>query len=780
MKIQLLFYSLILFFSLRSSGTNYYFSSSGNDSNTGLSTSDAWKSIEKLEGVTLFPGDSVLLKRGEIFIGQITIHHSGTATRPIVVSAYGDPLLPAPRLTGATSIPTWTVLPTDSKLYYSTVKMPVKQLYLNDQLLDLARYPNSPNMLIAASGLAIGTLKEAGTSALNQATDYWKGTTVRFRSINWTWEYAQVSSFKNKTLFFTTDVRYAMQSGFKFYIENKREQLDAKNEWYYDGISQQLLFYPANPSTLQNQNLKAVLYDSGISLDAKVSYVNIIGLLIDKYADCGVVATGANKFIKVENCGFQNIEKIGVKFFRNSTDNLVNNCFLRDIRGRGISFTESSRNTISNNVVRRIGLIPGHGTTGVNGQEGITVELYDETMNEKFDRYDSIANHNIIYHNIVDSTGYIGIRADGQYNTIEKNIIEHSMLILDDGGELYCYNALTKGSRIAYNFILNSASQGTITNGIYIDNRVYNFDIQNNTITKISGQGITINAEAHENRVYNNTLFNNGFGIGFYDWGASPIFGNIVNRNTIVSLNAGSPMVVIASSTGRYNVLVSDSNYFVNPYSDKMFQYQWSKNETFNFATWRNYYPANDVHSKVIANIPSTESIVLFTNKSDSVRNLNLSGCTYTDLDNVPVNDFNLQPFTSKVLRKTDKAACSSVVPDPPYTIPVYYWPSTSTDANIFADDVVFGIISGITQLSDDSEIKIYPNPVKSGTKLCIQNLTVTKKPVYIEIKDIMGKKLYNNVLLKNEIQLPDFKSGIYFIVIEVGEKKITKKFMVE
>lgn len=765
---------LIILFSLSFSklvATNYYFSTSGNNEYTGLNVINAWKSIDMLKSITLLPGDSVLLKRGDVFIGQIEINQSGTEAKPIYVGAFGAANLDVPHLTGATSIPLWILLPSQFKLYYCTVKKPVKQLYLNSRLLDLARYPNSPAMLTAASGLAMGALKEAGTSTLTQTTDYWKGTTVRFRSINWTWEYAQVNGFSNQTLNFTTDVRYAMESGFKFYIENKREQLDAPNEWYYDQTLQQLLYYPTNGGTIQNQNLKAVLYDYGIFLKAGVSFVHVSNLMISKYAESGILASGANKYIEIRNCGVRDIEKIGICFFLKSANNKVNGCFISDVRGRGISFTESSRNTISNNVIKRIGLTPGHGTTGVNGCEGITVELYDETRNKKYDRYDSIANHNIVYHNIIDSTGYIGIRLDGQFNTAERNIIEHIMITLDDGGALYCYNKLTKSSRLANNFILNSAEQGSITNGIYVDNNVYNFDIRNNSISKISGNGITINAEAHDNFVTNNITFNNGSGLGYYDWGSIPITGNKVSKNTFVSMKSDASVIVFASSTGRYeNMAVSDSNYYVNPYSDKLFKYQWNKNESFSFATWRTYAPANDSHSVAIVNLPSTETVVLFTNKTDANRTINLTGCTCSDLNNNAINELVLPPFTSKVLRKADKTKCPALVADPPHIVPFYSWPTPQSEMGILADNSIFGIISGIDNPKLAKDISIYPNPIHAGEQLFFKNLT-PEITATIELNDLQGKTIFVcNYQYNTSFVIPNVRQGMYVLVVKCNK----------
>ncbi len=71
-------------------GTNYYVSSTmGNDSNDGLSPSTAWQTLEKASNATILPGDKVMFKRGDTFIGQLKPNYSGTSGNPITYTAYG-------------------------------------------------------------------------------------------------------------------------------------------------------------------------------------------------------------------------------------------------------------------------------------------------------------------------------------------------------------------------------------------------------------------------------------------------------------------------------------------------------------------------------------------------------------------------------------------------------------------------------------------------------------------------------------------------------------------
>jgi hypothetical protein len=70
--------------------TTYYLDATGgNDSNSGNSVEKAWKSLEKVKSLALKPGDKVLLKKGEIFHGELHIQGKGEANNPVIIDRYG-------------------------------------------------------------------------------------------------------------------------------------------------------------------------------------------------------------------------------------------------------------------------------------------------------------------------------------------------------------------------------------------------------------------------------------------------------------------------------------------------------------------------------------------------------------------------------------------------------------------------------------------------------------------------------------------------------------------
>ncbi len=89
--------------------TYYVDASNGSDAADGLSAQTAWKTIAKVNGAVLFPGDSVLFKRGETWRESLVVPSSGVEGNPIRIDAYGSG--PAPAITGYLELPAgaWSV-----------------------------------------------------------------------------------------------------------------------------------------------------------------------------------------------------------------------------------------------------------------------------------------------------------------------------------------------------------------------------------------------------------------------------------------------------------------------------------------------------------------------------------------------------------------------------------------------------------------------------------------------------------------------------------------------
>lgn len=77
--------------------TTYYVSADGDDTSVGTDTSTAWRSLDKVNATTFKPGDTILLRAGDTWDGQLWPKGSGVAAHPITVDRYGDGAKPAIR-----------------------------------------------------------------------------------------------------------------------------------------------------------------------------------------------------------------------------------------------------------------------------------------------------------------------------------------------------------------------------------------------------------------------------------------------------------------------------------------------------------------------------------------------------------------------------------------------------------------------------------------------------------------------------------------------------------
>lgn len=75
--------------------TYYINSSSGNDANSGTSSSAPWQSIAKINATPLVAGDSVLFARGTSYSECFYVNYSGAYLSPIFIGAYGSGAAPA-------------------------------------------------------------------------------------------------------------------------------------------------------------------------------------------------------------------------------------------------------------------------------------------------------------------------------------------------------------------------------------------------------------------------------------------------------------------------------------------------------------------------------------------------------------------------------------------------------------------------------------------------------------------------------------------------------------
>ncbi|MEO6695060.1 MAG: right-handed parallel beta-helix repeat-containing protein, partial [Ignavibacteria bacterium] len=532
----------------------YYVALNGSDSNNGLSTSNPWKTITKVNSMmsTFNGGDQILFKKGDKFLGSVAVTKSGTTGNNILFGNYGTGNNPV--ITGEKVITGWSNY--SGSIYRASVSDTITQVYISGKIINLARYPNSGFLKIDAGTGSNGFYD----AALTQSGGYWNGATCKVRTVNWIYEKKVVSAFSGGNITFSTVSQNVILPDYGYYFDNKLNLLDTENEWFYDKATSYLYLYApggVNPSSL---TVEGIAKKNGFNMSINVSNITIQDLNIIGYKESTVDAYTGNNII-VQRCYLSHSGRFGIRL--NGINNIANNNTLEDNLNVAINgnFTGGE---IKNNILNRNGLKPGYGEDGF-GYCGILLFVPTGVTVEG---------------NTIDSTGYSGINV-GNNTIVKNNVISYSLLTLNDGGGIAVGNS--DGLQVVDNIINNSIGNTessndpvSYANGIYVNfATVKNTLIQGNTVYANRNVGLIVDMKSTStNNVIRSNVFYNNFSsqILFSDY-SDVNFANhntLVKGNTFYSLQAEQYCMrqIMFNNPTFSDYGNFDSNYYSNPYSE--------------------------------------------------------------------------------------------------------------------------------------------------------------------------------------------------------------------
>jgi len=662
-----------IFFFAEGYSRNYYISSSGNDAANGRTVQSAWRTLQKLNKNSLQAGDTIFLRRDGVYEGTITIRQSGTAQKPIVITAYGDGAEPI--VTGSVMLKEWK--PAGNNRYEAIVKQPVYDLFMNDQRLTPARYPNSGFLTIDK---AYGK-DSIESNALQEQDGIWDGATLRLRPIDWVYEtrtvksyqkglliqgpqdrYLIEKSFEQRTLGGQTGI-YPFQKGYGFYLEGLPAMVDTAGEWSWrDG---KLLVQLPEGTSPNTSMMNAVVHHYGVWLTAGVRHITLKGIEFTQLEKAGIGGSWHVANVTITQNKFHHIHGSGVWFDSASARVVISKNQFNDILGRGISLLEAVESEIAYNDLKRIGLARGHGWSGVNGATGIL--LHNTERKVQFDT--TFAHHNSVRYNRVDSCGYNGIRVDGHHNVVEYNVIDHCSLTLNDGANLYCFAAgfgvthhsIFRNNIVRYSIGDSKATPGNpnLAFGIYIDNNSYNMLVEGNTVISTGASGILNNDGSFSNTFRNNTIYDCQDGLGFAEWAnVGKLFGLLVEGNTVI---ATKPKQWAVSMTNwlapKLDVGIMRNNRYINTASTNFFyyttkQFPEASRLPLSFEQYQRIINNEQGSSVVSARTPWVKDLepVVYVNDSATETTINLvKESRFTD-STMAAEMVSIQPFSSVVI----------------------------------------------------------------------------------------------------------------------------------
>ncbi|KOH46933.1 hypothetical protein NC99_03330 [Sunxiuqinia dokdonensis] len=618
--------------------TSYYVSSSeGNDSNSGTTTGQAWKSLEKVNSFKPQAGDKILFKRGDEWVGTLTPPASGSAGKPITYGAYGSG--DKPKIYGSQEITGWSLY--KGNIYKAKVESDINQLFLDGEKMKLARYPDSGYSIIDA----VGSKTNFTDNSLPNFSHV--GATFICRTNAWGVETKTVvGGNHNQNLSINSAPLYPLSVGDGYFLANKLEYLTAPQEFYFDTNSKTVYLWTPTGESPANYSIRGSYLTTGMLINNR-DHIVVENLDLLHASDIGLSADYC-EHLTINNVGIHFPEAEGLRINHDSNGNYQNN-YINGASNNGI-WANTSDSKFLDNRVYNTALLENLGVTGMGGpMEGVAI-------------YNPYGRNNIFRYNRIENVGYIGIRWDTPNTIIDKNYIKNVCLVKDDGGAIYTWtsnyaNTGVSGSSVTNNIVLYSrgTKEGGVLDrtygyGIYMDNNIKDVLIQGNTIAYSGNGGIYL----HENgniTVDDNTILDALYGI----------YSDEENENCLITRNIVyvfeknfdnfSDTRVVGQRKGATHIY--NNNKYYSKHKVGTFRSQDS------FLTFENWKSATgqDANSTFDGSpLADGEKEELFYNATKQTKAIDLGSSIYRDLDGKEVaGSISLEPFTSQILIKTTK-----------------------------------------------------------------------------------------------------------------------------
>ncbi|MFW6327192.1 MAG: right-handed parallel beta-helix repeat-containing protein, partial [Bacteroidota bacterium] len=656
---------------------DYYVSNNGSDSNPGTSPELAWRSLGRVNSFNPSPGDKILFKRGDEWVGTIIVKSSGTLGNPIVYGAYDSG--EKPKISGSKEVTGWRQH--TGNIYKANVTASeINQVFIDNKRLRSARHPNKGYFTIKqvssprsfSSNEISGQINYAGASALIRAREWSISTIPVIRS-------------SGQSLTLSSAPIYDVNVNEGFVLFNKLDFLDQPGEWFFDVNSNMLYVWTPGGDSPANYTVSASVEKNAV-FAAKKNHIVIENLKLHRTNGDAVLLNNC-RYLTVQNNEITWPGSKGISLSSKASNNcVISNNFINGASFEGIHL-KGQAHTVTDNIVKNIYIFENFGVSGGGapmGGRGI---------------YISHGSNNIIKHNKLDSIGYNGIQMfNAPHTKIENNVIKNSCLTKEDGGGIYCFNSEENHPGCEYSVIRGNIVDKVVGNGdgytekirlgtgIYIDDRIHHITVENNTVTDCSLQGIFLHNNKHVT-VKNNIIFNNGSGYRVTEkYNAKE---NIVKNNTIVNTASshytGEDAMLGMLNSGKKHIVTIDENIYVDHHRDKPFND--TKNFSMNsFSEWQALtgYDKSSIFKG--GELEEDEKEHLFYNGTKQTTTIELGNAIYRDvLGNAVSGAIILEPFESIILigKELEKINQSPVINEQSFII------SSPTSENDFIGQIV-------------------------------------------------------------------------------------------
>lgn len=604
----------------------YYFSASGNDSNSGTSIGSPWRTIAKFNSFfsSLNPGDSVLFNRGDTFAGAMIISRSGSLGSEITIGAYGSGAKPI--ITGLVTQSSWSSIGSD--LYTSVLASAFSTC--NIVMMDgdwqiFGKYPKGDHGYITVTGHS-GTSPQTINGSIGAVPDCTGGEVV-WRAFHWVLWRGKITAQTSTAVTCTPDPSTsggpleAPQVNYGFFFQNHPSICTVLGEWAYNGTSHLITMNFAGSApgshTIQGPSVQDLVTIGGRSY---IIFDNIqfIG------ANTNLFNFNGSSNNQITNCDLKGAGVYGIFLNGNSNNCQILNTTIDSVGSVAVHCSNSSTPTIQDCTITKIGRWAGMGGSGEGQYWGI--------LNAK--------NSAIVERNNLSDIGMNGITWQGTNNLIRNNCIDTFGMIKDDGGGLYAGGQNNSGTIVTGNIVTNGigAHAGTPDteeriHGFYMDDGGSNCEVAFNTFALNGGGGINLH-NAHEMNIHNNTCYDNDIAAIIY-FNDGNITANISLADNIFFSKTASELLHRSSGgTVEPSTFFSfaDRNHWCRPINENnTFTKLTPSFANYNLASWKTYTGKEATSTVTPVTISDVSFLRFEKNCTDAPVTISLDGNTYID-----------------------------------------------------------------------------------------------------------------------------------------------------
>ncbi|HNT23910.1 MAG TPA: hypothetical protein PKM21_06075 [Anaerolineales bacterium] len=694
-------------------GVTYYVSSSGGDDDyDGLSPAAPFRTLARVNGLALQPGDQVLFRCGDTWHGEmLTITQSGAAGQPVVFSAYPAGCADQPTIAGTQPVYGWAQV--GENLYAADLSAGanagrfaygVNQLFRHGERLLLGRWPNLDDPDGGYS--TIDSHPNATRITDNELPPgNWSGAVLHMKSIRWAILNRQVTGSSGTSLTVGSGLDCWAEggncSGWGYFLNNHVNTLDRDGEWAVSGSTLYLVSISGAPADGEVE-ASVILVEAdrlwrswgGINLGADygapISYVTVDNIRVWGWFRHGI-ATPTNMHpgephdLVIQNTTINDVDGIGLNLgtwvwgaqdgrpngWRGGYNLVVSgNTIWRanemgiNLYSRASSFTGNTLSDIAR--IENLGAIgmgcgydEGDASGGVCTEDGDGIRI-------KIDQPADTGNTNTFRGNRLERIGYNGFDVFGYGNTFEQNVVVQACISKGDCGGVRTFGRDNLSASAVHdlsftqNMIINTIGNtdgcrddfdALFGFGFYIDNYSRNIVISGNTVIGSTAHGILF--QNSTGTADNNTLYNNGDNP---DYEAGQLYiTNGWDDPSYVSSSTGNiffglrPQARTLAAGSPERLGVSDHNVYFHPYRTN---HIYAGGE-YSLASWQSA-SGQDGHSsehwytQAAGEEPRS---LIFYNDTPQTQAFDLGSIYYFDLDQKPVfGSLSLAPYTARIL----------------------------------------------------------------------------------------------------------------------------------